>query len=208
MRVAMAMLDSWGFKGANLRAWQPGPFDVQWLHQAKGVNNHRLTILHANSPFLLPLRRTARCRLLSRSGDSDILLDRAALDSNEGAVRILELQPISLSGFCCAIDPVNHVFMITCPCLSEPPKRTTPGRHRQASRRLLRQCASSAQILSNGGFISQARPEIVEQIRRHGFDGPLPGPSAGPWSAGFREWYFGYDAREDAERALGKLRAR
>lgn len=58
------------------------------------------------------------------------------------------------------------------------------------------------QILANNGFMSQNDPHVVEQIRRHGFDGPLPGPKAGPWSREHREWYFAHDALAEAEKAL------
>lgn len=62
------------------------------------------------------------------------------------------------------------------------------------------------QILSNGGFMSQANPAIVEKIRRHGFDGWLPGPTAGPWTDEFIKWYFEYDAVRRAQRAIEELR--
>lgn len=61
------------------------------------------------------------------------------------------------------------------------------------------------QILSNGGFLSQARPEIVEEIRRHGFNGSLPGPNAGPYSKEYRDWYFDYDARVAARTSSNEL---
>lgn len=58
------------------------------------------------------------------------------------------------------------------------------------------------QLLSNGGFMSQNDPAVVGQIRRHGFVGPLPGPTAGPWSLEFQDWYFSYDARAEAVKAI------
>ena len=58
------------------------------------------------------------------------------------------------------------------------------------------------QLLSNGGFMSQNDPATIEQIRRHGFEGTLPGPTAGPWSLEFQKWYFKHDARAEAAKAL------
>lgn len=43
--------------------------------------------------------------------------------------------------------------------------------------------------------MSQARPEVIEQIRRYGFNEPLPGPSSSLWDAKFRECYVGYYPR-------------
>lgn len=60
------------------------------------------------------------------------------------------------------------------------------------------------QLLSNGGFMSQNNPSVVEQIRRHGFEGPLPGPTAGPWSKEFIQWYFGYNAIDEAHKAKNR----
>ena len=61
------------------------------------------------------------------------------------------------------------------------------------------------QLLSNGGFLSQNDPAVVEQIRRHGFDGWLPGPQAGPWTEEYLKWYFEYDAVLDAENVVAQL---
>lgn len=58
------------------------------------------------------------------------------------------------------------------------------------------------QLLSTGGFGSQGKPEIIEEIRRHGFDGPLPGAMASLWDQEFRQWYFDYDPKAEARRAL------
>lgn len=61
------------------------------------------------------------------------------------------------------------------------------------------------QLLSNGGFGSQGDPVTIERIRRHGFDGWLPSPSAGPWTEEFLKWYFEYDAVGAAKRAIKEV---
>lgn len=61
------------------------------------------------------------------------------------------------------------------------------------------------QLLSNGEFLSQANPVIAEKIRRNGFDGWLPGPTAGPWSEEFIKWYFEHNAVGKARQAIAEL---
>lgn len=66
---------------------------------------------------------------------------------------------------------------------------------------------TTTQILSNEGFMAQARPEVVQQIHEQGYHDWLPGPTAGTWDKEFRHWYFGYDARAEAEKALLKSKS-
>lgn len=115
------------------------------------------------------------------------------------------MMPTHAAGASMAIESAGVLEVLMRDVTADSPAEVIQERLKIFDRLRVPRC-TAFQILSNEGWMSQAQPEVVAQIREQGFHGWLPGPDAGPWSAEFRKWYFNHDARAEAKQALRILK--